>query len=200
MIVITDPQFFVDESKYINALFENGLDVLHIRKPEASIDQIRELIRQIKVQYHYKIMIHSHYELRKEFIIRGIHFTGEAKHLIPQFADCHCKKSQSIHEIEELQTVHPLIDYVFLSPLFPSISKAGYSKPWNFLDLILALKKTYPFQIIPLGGINAKNLVIAKEFGFTEFAVLGCIWEPVKAGASIAETVETLKNFNCGKY
>lgn len=200
MIVITDPQFIANESKYINALFENGLDVLHIRKPDATADEMRKLIQQIKIQYHYKIMIHSHYELRKEFIIRGIHFTGDSKHLIPEFADCNCKKSQSIHEIEELQTVHPLINYVFLSPLFPSISKEGYSKPWNFLDLILALKKTYPFQIIPLGGINAKNLIIAKEFGFNEFAVLGCIWEPVKKGASVAETVQTLKNFKSGKY
>jgi thiamine-phosphate pyrophosphorylase len=200
MIVITDPQFFVDESKYINALFENGLDVLHIRKPDASIDEVRELIMQIKVQYHYKIMIHSHYELRKEFNIRGIHFPGDSKHLIPQFADCNCKKSQSIHEIQELQTVHPLINYVFLSPLFPSISKAGYSKPWNFMDLILALKNSYPFQIIPLGGINAKNLVIAKEFGFREFAVLGSIWEPVKVGCTVEEMVEIFNQYKGGRY
>lgn len=200
MIVITDPQFFEEESKYINALFENGLDVLHIRKPDASIDEMRKLIQQIKIQYHYKIMIHSHYELRNEFVIRGIHFTGDSKHLIFQFADCSCKKSQSIHEIDELETVHPLIDYVFISPLFPSISKVGYSKPWNFMDLILALKKTYSFQIIPLGGINERNLVIAKEFGFNEFAVLGCIWEPVKAGATIAETIESFKKIKSGKY
>jgi thiamine-phosphate pyrophosphorylase len=199
MIVITDPQFLVDESKYINALFENGLDVLHIRKPAATIDEIRNLIVQIKVQYHYKIMIHSHYDLRKEFVIRGIHFTGETKHLIPQYAEFNCKKSQSIHEIEELSSVDPAINYVFLSPLFPSISKEGYSKPWNFLDLILALKKSYPFQIIPLGGINERNLVIAKEFGFNHFAIMGCIWEPVKAGASIEETVESFKNIKSGK-
>ena len=199
MIVITDPQFLVDESKYINALFENGLDVLHIRKPAATIDEIRNLILQIKVQYHYKIMIHSHYDLRKEFVLRGIHFTGESKHLIPQYAEIRCKKSQSIHEIEELSSVDPTINYVFLSPLFPSISKEGYSKPWNFLDLILALKKSYPFQIIPLGGINERNLVIAKEFGFNHFAVMGCIWEPVKAGASMQETVDSFKNIKSGK-
>ena len=200
MIVITDPTFFVDESKYINALFDNGLDVLHIRKPDATVDEMRKLIQQIKVQYHYKIMIHSHYELRKEFILRGLHFTGDSKELIPQFADCHCKKSQSIHDIEELSTVHPKIDYVFLSPLFPSISKAGYSKPWNFLDLILALKNEYHFKIIPLGGINAKNLVIAKELGFTEFAVLGCVWEAVRKGATVPDIINNLNNLNCGTY
>lgn len=199
MIVITDPHFFSEESKYINALFENGLDVLHIRKPEASIDDVRNLILQIKVQYHYKIMIHSHYELRKEFVLRGFHFTVTSKHLISEFSTFKCKKSLSIHEIEELSSVDPSIDYVFISPLFPSISKDANSKQWNFLDLILALKKTYTFKIIPLGGINEKNLVIAKEFGFDDFAVLGCIWDPVKAGASIEDTVESFKNIKSGK-
>ena len=56
MIVITDPTFFVDESKYINALFDNGLDVLHIRKPDATVDEMRKLIQQIKVQYHYNFL------------------------------------------------------------------------------------------------------------------------------------------------
>ena len=32
--VVTTPTFFVEEEKIITALFEEGLDVLHLRKPE----------------------------------------------------------------------------------------------------------------------------------------------------------------------
>ena len=34
LIVVTTPTFFVEEDKIITALFEEGLDVLHLRKPE----------------------------------------------------------------------------------------------------------------------------------------------------------------------
>ena len=34
LIVVTAPTFFVEEDKIITALFEEGLDILHLRKPE----------------------------------------------------------------------------------------------------------------------------------------------------------------------
>ena len=33
LIVVTAPTFFVEEDKIITALFEEGLDILHLRKP-----------------------------------------------------------------------------------------------------------------------------------------------------------------------
>ena len=35
LIVVTTPTFFVEEDQIINALFEEGLDILHLRKPDA---------------------------------------------------------------------------------------------------------------------------------------------------------------------
>lgn len=34
LIVVTSPIFFVEEDKIITMLFEEGLDILHLRKPE----------------------------------------------------------------------------------------------------------------------------------------------------------------------
>lgn len=34
LIVVTAPPYFVEEDKIITALFEEGLDILHLRKPE----------------------------------------------------------------------------------------------------------------------------------------------------------------------
>ena len=34
LIVVTAPTFFVEEDKIITALFEEGLEILHLRKPE----------------------------------------------------------------------------------------------------------------------------------------------------------------------
>ena len=35
LIILTPPDFFVEEDKIINSLFEEGLDLLHLRKPDA---------------------------------------------------------------------------------------------------------------------------------------------------------------------
>ncbi|HIY37265.1 MAG TPA: thiamine phosphate synthase, partial [Candidatus Paraprevotella stercorigallinarum] len=33
LILLTTPDFFVEEDKILTALFEEGLDILHLRKP-----------------------------------------------------------------------------------------------------------------------------------------------------------------------
>ena len=50
MILITEPDFIPDEEKFINAFFNEGLEILHLRKPEATALQMHELISKI-VQY-----------------------------------------------------------------------------------------------------------------------------------------------------
>ena len=34
LILMTTPYFFVEEHQIINALFDEGLEILHLRKPE----------------------------------------------------------------------------------------------------------------------------------------------------------------------
>ena len=36
LIVITTPQFFEGEAAAVTSLFQNGLEILHLRKPGAS--------------------------------------------------------------------------------------------------------------------------------------------------------------------
>ena len=46
LIVVTTPTFFVEEDKIITALFEEGLDVLHLRKPETPAMYSERLLTQ----------------------------------------------------------------------------------------------------------------------------------------------------------
>ena len=34
LILLTPPDFFVEEDKILTALFEEGMDLLHLRKPQ----------------------------------------------------------------------------------------------------------------------------------------------------------------------
>ena len=51
LIVITTPQFFKGEAAAVTSLFRNGLEILHLRKPESSAEEIDSFLRQLPVEY-----------------------------------------------------------------------------------------------------------------------------------------------------
>ena len=195
MILITNPQQVSNETEIINALFEEGLEVLHLRKPGFDQVQMCEFISKIDQRFHSRIMIHSHYELLDSYNLKGLHFTEKTKHLLPDYDDVQCTKSMAVHELAELRSIRPTVGYILLSPLFPSVSKEGYSKQWDIEELKLELAKTHGFGTVALGGITLKNVKTVKELGFQDFALLGSIWEPVKAGCSKEQAIDILKRF-----
>ena len=195
MILITEPDFIPYEEKFINAFFNEGLEILHLRKPEATALQMHELISKIDEKFHSRIMIHSHYELFETFKIRGVHFTENSKGQIRSYEKVQCKKSLAVHELSDLKCVDNSIDYVFLSPLFSSVSKAGYSKQWNFESIKAELSEYRNFKVMALGGITLDNVKQVKELGFDDFALLGSIWEPVKSGCELSHVIEIFNRF-----
>ena len=195
MILITEPDFIPDEEKFITAFFNEGLEILHLRKPEATALQMHELISKIDEKFHSRIMIHSHYELFETFKIRGVHFTENSKGQIRSYEKVQCKKSLAVHELSDLKCVDNSIDYVFLSPLFSSVSKAGYSKQWNFESIKAELSEYRNFKVMALGGITLDNVKQVKELGFDDFALLGSIWEPVKSGCELSHVIEIFNRF-----
>ena len=140
-------------------------------------------------------MIHSHYELFETFKIRGVHFTENSKGQIRSYEKVQCKKSLAVHELSDLKCVDNSIDYVFLSPLFSSVSKAGYSKQWNFESIKAELSEYRNFKVMALGGITLDNVKQVKELGFDDFALLGSIWEPVKSGCELSHVIEIFNRF-----
>ena len=51
-IVITMPDFIENEANNINQLFEAGLDLLHLRKPESCIDDCERLLQEINPKWY----------------------------------------------------------------------------------------------------------------------------------------------------
>ena len=48
LIVITQPEFFEDEAAAITSLFDAGLEILHLRKPGASYEDMDKLLRRFR--------------------------------------------------------------------------------------------------------------------------------------------------------
>ena len=173
-LIITSPLFFQNEDKYIIALFDAGLKILHLRKPDATKDEYEHLLNSIPQKYHRRIMLHEFFELTEKYDVRGVHLNRRN----PEYNGAEkVKISKSCHSIPELDAIEGY-DYVFLSPVFDSISKEGYHAKFSREELLHASQiGLINEKVIALGGINRDTLHLLKEYNFGGIALLGAIWE-----------------------
>jgi thiamine-phosphate pyrophosphorylase len=195
LVIISNPDAVVDESIIINKLFQSGLKYFHIRKPNYNATQVSRLIEEIDSQYYSYISLHQHHQLAKEYGIKRLHYTEQARSEsnIPKWQaqiDTGYSLSTSIHSLNLLPTFN-LFDYVFYGPVFNSISKPGYQGniPTDF-----KLDKDYPKpDVFALGGVDASSLKKIKAMNFDGAAILGAIWnEPDKAISNFEQLKENV--------
>ena len=174
-ITITSPEFLSGEAIFIDRLFSQGLDLLHLRKPEASIEDYKQLLLQIPKQWHRRIVLHEHFELSEKYKLHGIHLNRRCLQVPNAY---HGSISCSCHTIEEVIAQKDSKDYVFLSPIFDSISKVGYHAAFSPTSLKqAAIENVIDEKVIALGGITANNISLVKEWHFGGVAFLGDIWK-----------------------
>ncbi len=197
LLVLTSEGELENEAHQINKLFENDLEVLHFRKPTLDLEGYKALIQKINPVYHDRIVLHQYHELGNSFKCRGIHIQerlreGLEKALkiyVNDYKEKGLTVSSSFHSIEDIKNCSVDFDYVLLSPVFESISKAGY------------LGKSFDVNglnqfVIGMGGINENTLQATFDLGFKGVGVLGGIWntkDSLKSFKTIYEKLKTIK-------
>ncbi|SEW45253.1 thiamine-phosphate pyrophosphorylase [Chryseobacterium wanjuense] len=176
IIVITPEEMMKNETELINELFQEGLNLLHIRKPFINSEEMADFIQKIDSEFHHQLVLHSHYDLAKDFNISRFHFReiDRQNDLYKSFADKTI--STSVHDIETFNELNEDWEYAFISPVFPSISKKGYGENSTILNDIK--KRTHSnVKLMALGGINENNIHEVFNNGVDGVALLGAIWE-----------------------
>jgi len=176
IIVITPEEIILNETELINGLFQEGLDLLHIRKSFFNSEEMTDFIQNINSEFYDQLVLHSHYDLVKDFNISRFHFReiDRRNDLYESFSDK--KKSTSVHDIESFNELSEDWEYSFISPVFPSISKKGYGENSTILNDIKN-RNNHNVKLIALGGINENNIHEAFESVVDGVALLGAIWE-----------------------
>ena len=180
MIVITSPIQIANEINTIHALFENGLELLHVRKPDFSETEMKTFVSKIKTTFRHRLVLHSHHQLALEFGINRIHFTEKnrvatSKESLENWKKSGYTLSTSIHQMSDFEALSTVFDYAFFGPVFESISKPNYVSNLDFKKE-LKQRKNNNTTLIALGGITSKNIKTALAFGFDDVALLGSIW------------------------
>lgn len=183
LAVITLPDIMPGEADLINdkflggdRRFPDGPYVLHLRKPGASVSELRSLLDGIRPEFYGRIVLHDAFDLCGEYGLRGVHLNS--RNPVAPVGVGHVSRScHSLDEVRESLSSACPYAYVFLSPVFDSISKAGYSSA--FSDGVLrqaAMDGIINNRVFALGGVDFSNLEYLESVGFGGAAMLGAAW------------------------
>ena len=155
LITITQPAFFEGEAEAITSLFDAGLEILHLRKPGASYEDMEQLLNRLPPEYLKRIVTHEHFQLASFRNLKGIHLNGRNPAAPAGFTG---HVSRSCHSLEEVAKYKATCDYVFLSPIYDSISKEGYPSAYTTDSLQKARQAgIIDAKVMALGGVTAAH-------------------------------------------
>lgn len=172
---MTRPDFFVEEHQILNALFDEGLEILHLRKPDTEPVYSERLLSLIPTVYHKNIVVHDHFYLKNEYGLKGIHLNSRNLQLprnYKGFISCTCQSG------DELKERTRRFDYVFLSPIFDNSEEEGFNRSFSAATLEkMAQKRIINRKVMAMGGVELSNISLLESIGFGGAVVLGDIWK-----------------------
>lgn len=177
------------ERAVLGELFAAGLERYHVRKPAWSREKLAAWLSALPDAMRARVVLHQHHDLVAPLGLGGRHWRdGGSTPLAPardgKYTSC------SGHDFATLRAALGRYDSVFLSPVFPSISKPGYAPRADFsstkISSLLAARSPDDRRtsVLALGGITAETALRALALGFDGVATLGAIWQapaPVRA-------------------
>lgn len=190
LIVITTPDFFQGEADLLVRLFEEGLMYLHLRKPGCHRADIKSLLDEIPSVYYARIRLHDCFEVTSTYPLGGVHLNRRNSQIPTGFKGCISRSCHSLQEIEKYSDC----DYLFLSPVFESISKEGYGSGFSIEALQKASAQNIIHdQVIALGGMSTTTIPRIRQLGFGGVAVLGALWGNTPSAEQSANIIKHYK-------
>ena len=174
IIAITTPKVDDNDAYLIKRLLEGGIDIIHLRKPDSDIHECRKLLEVLTMEEREQIIIHDFPELYDEFSLKGIHINRNVSSLPNDYIGF---RTRSCHSLEEVRHYKKEYDYLFLSPIFDSISKVGYRAGFRKEELQEAsMKGIIDEKVVALGGVTFESIAYLKGLNFGGVAMIGGIY------------------------
>jgi thiamine monophosphate synthase len=182
LIVISSENDLTGENKQVTELFREGMQLFHLRKPHWTIETQRTFLHGIPEAFRHRISVHQHASTVGEFNLRYCHIRESDRQPDVLFQEG-INYSTSFHAVSDI-AADDRYSYCFLSPVFDSISKSGYTGKFQ------RVRFDFKMPVYALGGITPANAAVALERGFAGVAALGYIW------SDPALAVKHFKNLN----
>lgn len=175
IIAITTPKVDNRDAQIIKRLLATGVDIVHLRKPESGIEECRQVLKQLSGQEREKIIVHDFPSLYYEFSLKGIHVNRNICALPDDYDGF---RTRSCHSFKEVQRFKNEYDYLFLSPIFNSISKVGYNAGFTGEELQKASDEgIIDKKVVALGGVTFDSIPYLEKLNFGGAAMLGALYK-----------------------
>jgi thiamine-phosphate pyrophosphorylase len=180
-------------------MFEKGLQTYHVRKKNFSTRELKRYLEEIPSKYHNRIIIHTHHELALKYDLKGIYISrSHKKRKIRlwfwekwlKLRRGNLEISTTIRNLEDIGDTPARYNYIFLSPIFDSLS-GNFQAAFSEYNLVRNLKKT-KVRSIARGGISINKIQKAHELGFSGVAFYSSIW---KSGNPLQEFIKVKDKF-----
>lgn len=130
-------------------------------------------MQQLSPSERKRVVIHDYYSLYEEYSLRGFHIN---KNIASYPADYQGTRTRSCHSFDEVVRYKPECDYLFLSPIFDSISKADYRSKFSHAELLNAsINGVIDNKVIALGGVTLDRIAYLHSLRFGGVAMMGAI-------------------------
>ncbi|MCH5168519.1 MAG: thiamine phosphate synthase [Prevotellaceae bacterium] len=174
LILLTCPEFFVEEDKILTSLFEEGLDILHLRKPDSEPVYCERLLSLMPEKYHRRIVVHDHFYLRDEFGLLGIHLSKRHPQAPPSYSG---PITRTCYDLQSLPQQKSQSEYVLLRNIFDSISESENKASFAYDKLRNAAQQgIIDRNVMAEGGVTLDNIEEVRKLGFGGVAIRGDLW------------------------
>lgn len=171
---MTKPTFFVEEDKILTTLFEEGLENLHLYKPNSAPMYSERLLTLLSDYCRKRITVHEHFYLKEEYRLKGIHIDNATSELPIGYKG---NVSRTCRNLDELKVAKKQSDYVLLRNIFDSQTNLNEKTSFSLESLKDAARHgVIDRHVYAQGGINMENLRIIKDLGFGGVVICGDLW------------------------
>lgn len=174
LVIMTKSTFFVEEDKILEALFDAGMDNLHLFKPGSSPMYAERLLSLLSEDDYRKITVHDHYYLKNEYNLAGIHIDDPNAPVPEGYKG---KYSRTCTDLNDLKEMKRKSRYVFLKNIFDCVEFPEEKSTFTLTELVKARDNgLIDRKVYALGGMGLDNIRLARELGFGGVVICGDLW------------------------
>lgn len=165
LVLMSTPHFFVEEHHILTALFDEGLEMVHLNKPNSEPVFCERLLSLLPESYRKLIVTHDHFYLQNEYELKGIHISERNPQKPEHYKGC---VSCSCESIEDIAQVKKEMDHLLLDVTSTDLSLLlkDYSK-----------RKLIDKKVFATGSIDLDNASQIAESGFGGIVLQNAIWD-----------------------
>lgn len=205
IVVVSCSHDVENEIAVVEAMLLDGLESFHVRKPHYTTNDYITYISKISPKLRNRVVLHSRHMLANKYGCKGVHvsrkhrragFRTKLRLFKLRLFNKKIHISASLQNLDSIEGRIKNYDYIFLSPVYESMSPEARIKKFKSSKLRKFLRQTRK-RVFAHGGISSDKFAQLKKLGFGGVVLQSVIWdseEPLQKYFNLKEELEKVND------